>query len=799
MLSEELFKIKCARSPFVDGDAEGDDVHVWRLRLGCFSRDTPLGADLAELARRYPGTGADCVELRLRYKADLFPFYPPSVDVVRPRLLGGVRGALMAHPLLRPSHWKWTTTCSELLDRLRGFLELHGRVDLSIGAVNDPTTHPDGAHCDPLSLLDGALVHMGALHGCIPEAFAPLYEQQEHEQPSNPEAHFPHISWAAAPGSAAPGPGSATPMEVDAADAPPGLVGEGGGGGGGDGEEEEEEDLPSDGLILRKRKAPGRKYYWSKGTGYGYDGDGGPTERWDPAKASATQEAQDEATQRMASQVTQLLRQMRDERGELVEAAARCVARSALAPLLAKELHGRSIVDMAARGAYYSSLLCCIVEAARIGGAPNFGAVADRLAGIETQAKLFFRLSKPAPAALAATSAGPFAEERGGDAAQGQGTEATATSVAQAAAAAAATAAAAEARDASDDAALAQLVLEASDALRAALSSLQTPSQSVPTCVEAAAAAVAAAPPGRRVTRGALRAPSTADAQGPAAAAAPASVATGGAAVDGAEAGSYVAALGRLLLDTCPSLSGEHHYRAETKMSVPPAAQQRRVAKECAGLAALLPCTPSSSVFVRAEEASTSLWRALITGPEGTPYAGGCFVFDIFFPSSYPQVPPKVNLCTTGGGSVRFNPNLYNCGKVCLSLLGTWHGGKGEGWDPAVSSVLQVLISIQSLILVAAPYYNEPGYERIMGTSAGDAQSREYNAHIRESTMRYAMLEQLRKPKAEFAPVVRAHFGARKAAVLAECRAWVADAQDPGRKATMERLVKELEAELGKL
>lgn len=31
----------------------------------------------------------------------------------------------------------------------------------------------------------------------------------------------------------------------------------------------------------------------------------------------------------------------------------------------------------------------------------------------------------------------------------------------------------------------------------------------------------------------------------------------------------------------------------------------------------------------------------------------------------------KVNLQTTGNGTVRFNPNLYNCGKVCLSLLGT--------------------------------------------------------------------------------------------------------------------------------
>lgn len=46
---------------------------------------------------------------------------------------------------------------------------------------------------------------------------------------------------------------------------------------------------------------------------------------------------------------------------------------------------------------------------------------------------------------------------------------------------------------------------------------------------------------------------------------------------------------------------------------------------------------------------------------------------------------------------MRFNPNLYNCGKVCLSLLGTW---SGPGWDPKTSTLLQVLISIQSLIMV---------------------------------------------------------------------------------------------------
>lgn len=32
----------------------------------------------------------------------------------------------------------------------------------------------------------------------------------------------------------------------------------------------------------------------------------------------------------------------------------------------------------------------------------------------------------------------------------------------------------------------------------------------------------------------------------------------------------------------------------------------------------------------------------------GTPYAGGIFIFDIFFPATYPHDPPLVNLETTG-------------------------------------------------------------------------------------------------------------------------------------------------------
>lgn len=71
-----------------------------------------------------------------------------------------------------------------------------------------------------------------------------------------------------------------------------------------------------------------------------------------------------------------------------------------------------------------------------------------------------------------------------------------------------------------------------------------------------------------------------------------------------------------------------------------------------------------------------------------------------------------IHLQTTGNNTVRFNPNLYEDGKVCLSILNTWRGRPEERWNPETSSLLQVIVSIQSLILVDEPYFNEPGYEK---------------------------------------------------------------------------------------
>uniref|UniRef100_A0A0A9EZX4 UBC core domain-containing protein n=1 Tax=Arundo donax TaxID=35708 RepID=A0A0A9EZX4_ARUDO len=137
------------------------------------------------------------------------------------------------------------------------------------------------------------------------------------------------------------------------------------------------------------------------------------------------------------------------------------------------------------------------------------------------------------------------------------------------------------------------------------------------------------------------------------------------------------------------------------------------------------------------------LLRAVMIGPQGTPYHDGLFFFDAQFPASYPATAPVVYYHS---GGLRLNLNLYACGKVCLSLLGTWHGGHScEKWNPAQSTMLQVLISTQALVLNEKPYFNEPGYERSANSAQGQRRALEYNYTTFQHSCR-TMLYSLRRP-----------------------------------------------------
>jgi baculoviral IAP repeat-containing protein 6 len=191
-----------------------------------------------------------------------------------------------------------------------------------------------------------------------------------------------------------------------------------------------------------------------------------------------------------------------------------------------------------------------------------------------------------------------------------------------------------------------------------------------------------------------------------------------------------------------------------------------------------LPLELGSSIFFRHDPDRLDVARVVITGPANTPYEGGAFAFDAFCPSGYPEHPPMVNLDTTGGGRARFNPNLYADGKVCLSLLGTWHGGAAEEkWDAKRSTLAQVFVSIQGLIFVDDPMFNEPGFDGLRGLKEGDEKSARYNAEIRLFTIRHAMIDALKKPRRGVGATVRTHFSIKKWSVMRRVLRWCEEAE----------------------
>lgn len=86
-------------------------------------------------------------------------------------------------------------------------------------------------------------------------------------------------------------------------------------------------------------------------------------------------------------------------------------------------------------------------------------------------------------------------------------------------------------------------------------------------------------------------------------------------------------------------------------------------------------------------------WSATILGPTKSPFDGGVFNLNIYFPTDYPFKPPKVNFTTK-----IYHPNINKNGGICLDIL-------KDSWSPALT-VSKLLLSICSLLTDPNP--NDP-------------------------------------------------------------------------------------------
>ena len=57
-------------------------------------------------------------------------------------------------------------------------------------------------------------------------------------------------------------------------------------------------------------------------------------------------------------------------------------------------------------------------------------------------------------------------------------------------------------------------------------------------------------------------------------------------------------------------------------------------------------------------------WSIIFEGPSDTLYEGGFFKATLKFPSDFPNSPPEMQFVTP-----MWHPNIYEDGKVCISIL----------------------------------------------------------------------------------------------------------------------------------
>jgi ubiquitin-conjugating enzyme E2 Z len=169
----------------------------------------------------------------------------------------------------------------------------------------------------------------------------------------------------------------------------------------------------------------------------------------------------------------------------------------------------------------------------------------------------------------------------------------------------------------------------------------------------------------------------------------------------------------------------------------------------------------SEGIYYIPNEEDSGKGTALLVGKPGTPYFGGYYFFSIEFPTDYPFSPLRV-LTLTQDGHTRFNPNLYVQGKVCLSILNTWHDG--PQWS-GVQSLESVLLAIMSDVLNENPLQNEPAYKNC-GLSP-EAQT--YNRLLWYVNLKIALIGNILNTPSfatEFLPIMMNEFKKNYSAIL---------------------------------
>ena len=104
------------------------------------------------------------------------------------------------------------------------------------------------------------------------------------------------------------------------------------------------------------------------------------------------------------------------------------------------------------------------------------------------------------------------------------------------------------------------------------------------------------------------------------------------------------------------------------------------------------------------DDSDLFLWNILFEGPEDTLYEGGYFKAQMKFPQDYPNNPPEMVF-----KSKMWHPNIYDDGKVCISIL---HApGEDEMSGESAEERWRPILGAESILISVISMLNDPNID----------------------------------------------------------------------------------------
>ena len=129
-----------SNSNSIIAESVDDNIFQWNVKMKNFANSDSLAKDCQELQALH---GYDYIELQLDFSMNLYPFFPPSLKVIRPRLQGSLMFGVTNVDCIKLSFWNPAQDMKTVLEKIKDFIQTWARLDVQ-SERNDFKRFPEG-------------------------------------------------------------------------------------------------------------------------------------------------------------------------------------------------------------------------------------------------------------------------------------------------------------------------------------------------------------------------------------------------------------------------------------------------------------------------------------------------------------------------------------------------------------------------------------------------------------------------------------------------------------------------------